>query len=193
MSMKRSTHLSDDRLIELCFESTPTPAEHTHLDGCARCVARHARVHDLLHEVADAGSQQADAVFTDERLARQQARILQRLDHEGRPARVIAFPAGQPAEMRPLRTRPATRWIAGAAAAGLAIGLLAGHLAHDLRSVSSSRNAALRTTSSRPVPPTALRAATVTISDDEFLGQIEMALDVRVVSALEPLHDLTPR
>ena len=39
-------------------------------------------------------TQEADAAFPAERLARQRARILQRVDQDGRPARVIAFPAG---------------------------------------------------------------------------------------------------
>ena len=61
---------------------------------------------------------EADAAFSDERLAKQRARILQRLEQEGRPGRVITFPAAH-TQRPPLRARPGMRWVAGAAAAGL--------------------------------------------------------------------------
>src|SRR5688500_4344009 len=85
----------------------------------------------LLDEISAVATREADAVFTSERLARQQAKILQRLEQDGRPARVIAFP-GHGQDPSATRARPATRWIAAAAAAGVVVGLLAGHLAHDI-------------------------------------------------------------
>jgi hypothetical protein len=142
----------------------------------------------LLDEIAATARLEADAVFTPERLARQQARILQRLEQDGRPARVIAFP-GYPQDGAAARVRPGTRWIAAAAAAGLIVGLLAGHLAHDMPGGAPAATAARAT----DAPQSTLRAVATTFSEDEFLGQIEMATDRPGGIALLPLHNATPR
>src|SRR5687767_11349566 len=129
----------------------------------------------LLAEYSEAVTAEADAAFPAERLARQQTRILQRLEQEGRPGRVIAFPAGHAHEPPPLRARPGMRWIAGAAAAGLIIGVVAGHLTHDF-STRAPQIAAARPGTS-PVDgggigadPVTLRAVSTTLSEEEFLG-----------------------
>ena len=124
-------HLSDDRLIEVCLLEAPSTAEQQHLGSCARCDARRARLQGLLDDVSGTAAAEADAAFPPERLARQQARILTHLLHDGRPARVIAFPAGHAHEPMASRTRPSTRWVAAAAVAGLVIGVIAGRFGHD--------------------------------------------------------------
>ncbi len=85
------------------------------------------------------------------------------------------------------------RWIAGAAAAGLLIGLLAGHLAHDFSMIRPGRSGQIAATV-RPAPavPT-LQAVATTISEDDFLGQIDLAIEGAGGSSLRPLEDLTPR
>jgi hypothetical protein len=192
--MTRREHVSDDRLIELCVELSPTAAEDTHFQRCDECAARRGRLELLLRDVSEAAAIEADAAFPPERLAAQHARILQRIEQDGRPARVIAFPAMQPAEQRPLRNRPAARWIAAAAAAGLAIGLLAGHLAHDLPSFGRpSRPTMVGTTAARPAAQPALRAVNATLNEEEFLGEIENAVSRPALSPLRALNDLTPQ
>ncbi|HEY6360767.1 MAG TPA: hypothetical protein VIX63_06660 [Vicinamibacterales bacterium] len=181
--MKAHSHLSDDQLLELCLGGDERPVA-----GCAACETRRADLAALLDEVSDAAACHADAAFPADRLARQQARILQRIEQDGRPGRIIAFPGhGQEAAL--LRDRPRARWIAAAAVAGLVIGLLAGHLQHDLLGrVSAPSVPAVRTTDAPDVPT--LRA----VSEDEFLDQIEMAADSPGPgTALRPLHDVTPR
>jgi hypothetical protein len=174
--------------------------EQQHLTSCARCDARRARLQRLLDEVSDTATAAADAAFPVERLSRQHARILARLQHEGRPARVIAFPAGhQPYEAAASRTRPASRWIAAAAVGGLVVGVIAGRFGHDY---SFGRPGAPRVIVGRTAEQPDLRApgATGTIrelaaatSEEEFLNQIEIAIDAPASAALEPLDDLTPR
>jgi hypothetical protein len=39
----------------------------------------------------------------------------------------------------------------------------------------------------------AIREVTASISDEEFLNQIEIAIDAPAAAALQPLDDLTPR
>ena len=197
--MMRS-HLSDDRLIELSMLDAPALAEQQHLSACARCDARRVRLQRLLDDVSDTAAAAADAAFPPERLTRQQARILGHLQHEGRPGRVIAFPAGHaPHESAVSRTRPGSRWIAAAAVAGLVVGVIAGRFGHDYSfgrpgpaRVIIARTAEqpeLRATASTA----AIREVTASISDEEFLNQIEIAIDAPAAAALQPLDDLTPR
>ncbi len=141
---------------------------------------------------------EADAAFPAERLARQQSRILAHLLHDGRPARVIAFPAGNAHESLASRTRPSTRWVAAAAVAGLVIGVIAGRFGHDyplLGRPGSARVAVARTAEAelRAGNTGTLREVSVDISDEEFLSQIELAIDGPSAAALQPLDDLTPR
>ena len=195
----RPPHLSDDRLIEVCLLEAPSIAEQQHLGSCARCDARRARVLSLFDEVSGAAAAQADSAFPPERLARQQARILTHLQHDGQPARVIAFPAACAREQYASRTRPATRWIAAAAVAGLVIGLIAGRLGHDY-SIGRPGAARVIVARSQEAPELrgagstgAIREVSAAISDEEFLNQIEIAIDGPAAAALQPLDDLTPR
>ena len=191
------SHLSDDRLIEVCLLDAASVAEQHHFGTCARCDARRARLQSLLDDVSGAAAAEADAVFPPERLARQQARILSQLQHDGRPGRVIAFPAGYAQEPMASRTRPSTRWIAAAAVAGLVIGVAAGRFGHDY---SFGRPGGIRTPIAQPAEGPELRAGSTgailevstAVSDEEFLSQIEIAIDGPAAAALQPLDDLTP-
>jgi hypothetical protein len=141
----------------------------------------------LLDEVSAVLRAEADVVLTEERLARQRAHILRRIEEETRPGQVIAFPNAQPAAAA-LRLRPGMRWVAGAAAAGLLIGVVAGHLAHELPGVNRPAQAAVSDPREQPT----LQAVSTTMSEEEFLGQLEIALETTGGSALRPLDDLTP-
>ena len=186
--MMRHPHLFDDRLIEVCLDRAPAAIEQQHLEGCGVCRERRANLARLLADVSDVASAEADAVFTAERLGRQHARILQRVEQEGRPGRVISFPAGHEQGPTTLRARLGTRWIAGAAAAGLVIGLLAGHLAHDL----PPGVAPPRPQDGGPPAAAILQTVSATISEEEFLGHLELAIEGPNGFALRPLDDLTP-
>jgi hypothetical protein len=146
----------------------------------------------LLGDYAESVNAEADAAFPADRLARMQSRILHRLEQEGRPGKVIAFPAGHVHEPAPLRARPGMRWIAGAAAAGLIIGVVAGHLTHDFSTRVGNRPA--QVIAARPDQDgTTLRAVSTTLSEEEFLGQLEIAIEGSRSASLQPLDELTPR
>jgi hypothetical protein len=188
-------HLSDERLIEMCLSGPGARVAEPHVATCPDCEARRAELARMLDDIAAAAIADADAAFSGERLARQHARIMQQIEQDGRPARVISFPAGQPAEPVVLRTRPASRWVAGAAAAGLALGLLAGHLAHDLPGRSRTAPAPqLVVNEAVPAPP--LRPISTAMSDDQLLVEIDMAIGTLGnggPAALRPLDAVTPR
>lgn len=185
-------HLSDDRLVELCFTETPSAQEQQHLGACPQCEQRRVATARLLDEVGQASVEDADAAFPAGRLARQQVRIQQRIEEETRPARVIAFPAAPAPSTTPLvrTTRPVTRWIAAAAVAGLVVGLVAGRAGQSRQP--SGTFASNQVTRGAAGVPT-LRAVTAPLSDDEFLGAIEAAVEGRGGDALRPLDELTPR
>jgi len=180
-------HLSDDRLIEIHFDLEVTASDRTHLQECDACRSRRSSLAGTLEDIGTVRAQEADDVFPAERLARQRARIMQRVEQDGRPGRVIAFPAGYGHESAPRRLRPA-RWgtVAAAVAASFLVGLLADHLAHDLpgsrQSIPSTRVASGPTTQAR-----------ANASDDELLGQVELAAIGVGPAALRPLDALTPR
>jgi len=181
-------HLSDDRLIDVCLDCVPATSERQHLEHCALCGGRRAELARLLVDISDVAHAEADAVFPPERLSKQHGRILQRIGQIAPHGRVISFPTGHEQGPSPLRARPGMRWMAGAAAAGLVIGLLAGHLAHDLPTAGVSP----ASQAGAPQEAATLQAVSTTLSEEEFLGRLEMAIDGAGGPALRPLHDLTP-
>ena len=184
------THLRDDELVALCMDaagpasSSSHPAAH--LTACSACQARRAAIAAVLDDVSRTASSAADAAFPPERRARQHARILQRLDRHAPFGRVLAFPRADAPRTRFLQPRPARRWIAGAAAAGLLIGMLAGHLVHELP--------VLRTTAGGDAAPVqhARAALPAPLSDDEFLLEVQAAVERSGPVAFGPLVELTP-
>ncbi|HEY9463299.1 MAG TPA: hypothetical protein VIR54_09440 [Vicinamibacterales bacterium] len=192
--MKRA-HLSDDRLIEICLTDPLAPIDEPHLRNCERCEHRRLVLASTLGDVSERVMSEVDAAFPAERLARQHARIMQQLDHLGRPARVIAFPVGRTQEpARPaVSVRRTRRWVAatGAIAVAFLVGIFTDHLAHQ-----QPANRAVQTRiASRaiPTPVTRTVAASISMSDDEFLGQVEAAVGSTGPAALRPLDALTPR
>ena len=62
-------HLSDDRLIEICFDLDVTAADRTHLQGCDACQSRRSNLADTLDDVGTVMTQEADAAFPADRLS----------------------------------------------------------------------------------------------------------------------------
>jgi hypothetical protein len=190
--MKRA-HLSDDRLIEICLADPLAPVDEPHLRNCERCERRRLVLASTLGDVAARVISEADTAFSTERLARQHARIMQQVEQIGRPARVIAFPAGRTQEPVRPSVRHVRRWVAatGAVAVAFLVGIFTEHLAHQLP---AGRRVETRIASRTPDPTvTRTVAASMSMSDDELLGQIEAAVDSAGPAALRPLDALTPR
>jgi len=148
----------------------------------------------LAATVTAALNAEADALMPDDRLDRQRVRILQRIEQDGRPGRLIAFPAtpGRTASTL-LHTTSTTRWVAAAAIVAFIAGVVAGQrLPNEFNFGQPVQHMAV----SRPVPEptgTSLRGpAPLLPSDDEFLGEVEMAAQSRP-AVLRHLDELTPR
>jgi hypothetical protein len=187
-----ASHLSDDRLIELALGRLASVRDDGHLATCVSCQSRHASLAVLLDEVGEAGAIDADQAFPPAKLARQRARILQRVDQIGVPGRVLSFPRVSARVSSALSWKPNTRWVAAAALAGLLVGLLADH--------ALTRLPAAPRWASRDVPPIVSTDGAATIrpvsnaqSEDEFFGQLEAAVGSAGPGILHPLDAMTPR
>ncbi len=189
-----TAHLTEDRLVELYFTDTPSAQEQQHFGACPECDHRRAQVAHLLDETAQASTEDAEAAFPAERLARQQRQILERIEQVAGPARVIAFPAA-PAPGTPATTTHWTsRWVAAAAVAGLLVGVVAGRAGRDVLSVDTQASATRPENRQNPVPGIRPVAASTPLSpDDQFLVEIENALESGHGSSLQALDALTPR
>ena len=149
----------------------------------------------LVQHVTAALNAEADAAFPDERLNRQHARILQRIDQEGRPGRVIAFPASpQRTPVSLLQGSPTTRWVAAAALVAFVAGVAAGQRLPSGFPLRPMGQIAVARPAPAPQPTgTTLHAsAPMMPSDEEFLGEVELAADSRPL-ILRNIDALTPR
>jgi hypothetical protein len=168
-----------------------------HLARCARCTARLEELRGELAGERQDGAEAADAVFSDERLRAQRLAILRRLERDRARARVLAFPAAGPWLAR--RDRPAMRWLAGAAAAGLLVGLIGGQLmfaGHSFRLRPSSEATRWTAASWLDRPSGGETPGIERLSpaaEEAFLSDIELAVSSRRIAALQALDDLTPR
>ena len=179
----RHTHLTETELIAMCVPGM-VHDDHDAVAGCESCQRRLASLDALLEEVSVAAEFETDAAFPQDRLARQHARILQRLDQHGRAARVLHFPyAARPS----MPARPMRRWVAGAAAAGLLIGMVAGHLAHELPGLHFRPGESTSISIRQPI----LHASSGP-SDDDFFREIERAAVSSSPEGLLPLDRVTP-
>ena len=163
-----TAHLSDDQLMETCVLA----GDNRHLAVCRQCKTRFDELVRSLQQMHEAAVRAADNAFTAERLHDQRDRILRRIERRDHPAEVVAFPhrpLAHPVSHRLLA--PARRWVAAAAAAGLAAGMFLG-FALDRRTHDAALNQALRQSPVRPA--LVLQASSDT--DDQFFLEVDEAL-----------------
>jgi len=143
----------------------------------------------VLEAYRAAACAEADAHFDDRALETQRHKILARLAHLGHPAKVIRFP--KVGNLDVPRVSVNRGWISVAAAAGLIIGLLGGQLVHILP---QPRRLAPMATASAPSAPSAgpMFVPVSVMADDGLLGEIELAMQVRISNELRALDDFTP-
>ena len=179
-------------------ETEATAEEAAHLDRCGDCRTRLAARAVELQAMATAAAAMADEPFDDAALARQRKAILERLAERRDGGRVLAFPPREPRGAR--QDRPAVRWLAAAAAAGLFVGMLAGQrihpvlssplfgLSHESAARIAPRPADVRRPSAAPADPVLVHA-----HDEVFLSEMETAVNNRGAAELRFLDSLTPK
>lgn len=206
----RVPHLQDDSLTDCYFaerrgEALDPPAAE-HLADCVSCAERYAEFERFMTSLRDEADAELNTWFPADRLRAQQQEIARRLESIGRAARVISFP-GRVAARRshPSTARLATRWVAGAAAAGLFVGVAAGRFFDfgtrfelgmaGRRSVAqrSLREIDSPSLPGRLAPSPSVASASVTAeADDIFMSALDLALDRPHTSELVAFDALTP-
>jgi anti-sigma factor RsiW len=199
--IRRGRHLQEERLFERYLAEwggepiDPPVAEH--LADCQACAARYADLARFMDALRADSEAESDAIFTPERLRSQQQQIARRLDHVGRPARVLRFP-GQLVRrtITASTSRSGSRWIAAAAAAGLFVGVALG-ASYEWESRARrpdqtlARENPLRATRMMPVSARSSGSSDVA-ADDAFFSELEMALDRPHTRELLAYDALTP-
>lgn len=183
-------HVLADAAIKLMNGELPalTPSVQTHLERCDRCAARLDELRAIMSTEREDAVAAADAAFPESRLRAQRTSILARLEQARAGSRVLHFPTF-PATRTWMtrRDRPAMRWLAGAAAAGLLVGLGAGQAAftgHQLRFHSTAAPApSAGSTPSRWVESGSADAPRIErlspVSEEIFLSDMELVLNKR--------------
>jgi anti-sigma factor RsiW len=194
--VSRTRHLPEERLVD-CYvaergDERLDPPTAEHLVDCAECAARYADLVRLMDELREEADAETDAIFTPERLSRQQLQIARRLEHLGHVARVISFPGrlASGKQSRSASARAVPRWIAAAAAAGLFIGVSAGMYFDRATDRLAAPAAPLPGSAS---PAVVSPASQLALDDDAFLSAIELALGGPRNRELAPFDVLTPR
>jgi len=195
----RAHHLQDERLFDSYMaERNGEPVDLPiveHLADCESCGTRYAELTAFMDTLRHAGNAEADSIFTADRLRAQRQQIARRIEHAGRPARVISFPGRLVRRTINASTaRMAPRWIAAAAAAGLFLGAALGasyqwhgrggqRLIGPDAGTARSRMAPIVTRGTNPAEAAA---------DDAFLSDLEIALERPHTLELQAFEALTP-
>ena len=183
-------HLTDTELLELQFD-VAVDGSREHLAACATCLARRQALSELLDDAKSAASAESDALFGADALTRQHTRIMGRVALESRTAKVISFPAASQVPA-PVVRRARPRWMAGAVAAGVILGLVGEHVTQRITRATFAARSYRPPVTAVAAPGVAIRAIS-TSSDDEFFGQVERAFGSAGPATLRPLDALTPR
>jgi hypothetical protein len=194
--MRRVHHVHDDVLVDAYLAerhgTVMDPPVADHLADCAECGTRYAELTALMDGLRRDGESDADAIFTPERLRAQQQQIARRIEHIGRPARVISFPGRIVRRTLGASTsRTPPRWVAAAAAAGLFVGVAVGASyewsGRRVPAATFARDTAVRTS-----PATPRSSVADDVNDTAFLLDLEAALERPHTRELLAFDALTP-
>ena len=195
--LRPSRHLTERELTALTIDHDASPdpamaAAAAHLAACPDCATRHAETRLFLDGLADGAESAFDTAIPLHRLATQRHRILRRIGRvaDPGPARLLRFPTIAPPTIR--GTSSVHRWFAAAAVTGLLIGMALvqpdtePRPEQDIAPAGGETRAAAAATEPAPEPPAVL-------ADEQFMRELEAALDTGRVAPLATLDEMTPR
>jgi hypothetical protein len=177
-------HLGDRDFARIWTDGTG----HPHLDTCAACRTRFDAYGGWLDGVGEELRDDADRVFTSDRLATQQAHIARRLEGLDRPARVIAFPRAARAIIS--GRSHVRRWVTVAAAAAFVAGIGLGQFIDHSFDRTDPGSVTEFTSVAATHRASGIRPISLSETDEEFLNEAE-AVGPRV-KELRAIDDLTP-
>lgn len=190
-----STHLTDRELLRIVLdaERADGTAPNAHLAACERCAVRLETLRADLDRIAATAEAAFDDALPAWRLARQRRRVLERIRRAaGRQggARILRFPTlGTPvaANAYPLRRR-----LSLAAAAGLLVTVGIGQLVDGDGPPDADPQPTAAAAPSQPAigPPDGQAQST---TDEQFMRELEEALNSSRVRPLVALDEMTPR
>ena len=195
--LRPSRHLTERELTALTVDldagTDPVMATAAaHLAECPDCAAREVETRLFLEGLADGAESAFDAATPLHRLATQRHRILRRIERatDPGPARILRFPI----ITRPTIHRASSvhRWFAAAAMTGLLVGMAL----VQPGSVSRPEPAGAPAGGETPTAAAATAPAPETLAaqaDEQFMRELEAALDTRHVAPLVTLDEMTPR
>jgi len=190
-----------DRLTALALTAHAPQSDHdrlllAHVTACADCAAKFSALTGQVDALREVAFQEADAAFDDAFLDAQRSKILDRLSHLGKAARVLRFPARSREAAMPV-SPISRRWISVAAAAGLIIGLVTGQLIHlvpwdtELHRSALTQGPVLAPRGSGPIV-VQVSSTVAASTDEDLLDEIDEAMERRAIS-LRALDAFTPR
>jgi predicted anti-sigma-YlaC factor YlaD len=195
--MLRGRHLQEERLFDSYLaerDGAPIdPPVAEHLADCSACSARYAELASFMDALRHDGDAEADAIFTPDRLHDQQQQIARRIAQVGRPARVLSFPGRiVRSTLSASSARPASRWVAAAAVAGLVLGVALG--ASYQWGARTPSQLLMRTSATPILAPVATRGSSPAevAADEAFLSDLELALERPHTRELQAFDALTP-
>lgn len=196
-------HLDDNTLIRRYLADRGLEALEAddeallrHLVQCRRCEARYVAMQVAFGEARDAAIEEASAVCSPERMARQRDRILRRIEAQDAGPRVLPFPAAGHGASGDQQPRVLRRWVAAAAVAGLFVGLTAGRLLYfggpDSTTAARRQQPPVATPSAVSSTPI-MRAVNVqpALSEDQFLSEVELATAAPRAAELRAIYAFT--
>ena len=188
----RRGHLSETALVRALL-ARERPA---HIDRCDICGERAKLLLAWLDQLQEVSVAAFDMTFPPERLASQRARILRRLEQLEHVPRVISFPSARRPTRESRDRRVAPVWLGVATAAGVALGVLGGHIMPQWGNVTSpisptSTSAAQLSSPADMLPDDSVPGAGSgnSIQDPALFGEV----DRPSVSSVEALAAMTPR
>lgn len=176
----RRGHLSEDALVDVWT----TGIRPAHLDSCDECGHRALEMSRWLEDVQAIGRADADAVFSEDRLATQRDSVMNRLAQLDRPSKVISFPAATPAARdTQVGRRGSAGWLLASAAAGLMIGVVTMELSHMIPFGGSQ------------TPPPIVATAPPAAGDEsiDHAGLLDGVFDRPSLGSMTALDEMTPR
>jgi hypothetical protein len=197
--MSAGHHIPPDRLaaLALAVRAPDTDGDRqtlAHLAACDACSSTLAGITATTDALRDAAWDEADRIFDDAALETARARILDRILHLGKAARVLRFPSRAREAAMPV-SQVSRRWISVAAAAGLIIGLVAGQTLHFVpwdAAISVSAPSLRQAQPARSDGVALLQPSTPLSTDDELLVEIDEAVQLRRAASLRALDAFTP-